>query len=181
MKHVKKILCLLVCFLLFFCCACKKDDLGPINDEGKINNEKVELGTLYTSAGNIYNTHIRMQLVTEELTAPVKSLTVSIHNDTDYYVNLLGKVEEWECEKWESEEWIPQAVSVTREVLYTDSISPQSKRNWTISYAGDLNEGLYRLQRIVKAQAPNDWPDSNKEAFECKIDAYFTIAPAPKT
>ena len=173
---MKKVLSLLICFSLFFCCACKKDDQAPHADD-KTSSESFECGTLYTSAGNTYNTHVRMRLANEELVAPVQALIVEIQNDTDYRVNLLGKIEAWECEKWEDGQWVPQKVGVVRENLYTDSVSSHSKQSWTISYAGDLSEGVYRLQRIVKLQVPDNSPDPDKKECECVIDAYFTIAP----
>ncbi len=174
---MKRFLCLLLCFLMLFCCACKKENPALKNEEPASNNEEPELGTLYTSAGNTYNTHVRMRLLNEKLTPPVKSLTIEIQNDTDYRANLLGKIIEWECEKWENGEWISQPVGVTRDDARTDSVLPKSKKTWTISYAGDLKEGLYRLQRMVYVNPIGNLPDPNKKDFECMIEVYFTIAP----
>ncbi len=171
---MKKILCLLLCLLLLFCIGCQKEE-EPNNDENG-NNEVTtneELGTLYTSGGNTYNTHIRVRLVTETLTAPVRTLTVEVQNDTDCRVNLLGQMVEWECEKWENGEWMPQPIAVSREVLYTDSVLPKSKGTWSMTYAGDLYEGVYRLQRTVNVS-----PTAQK-SFECITETYFTILPAP--
>ncbi len=170
---MKRILCLLLCILLLFCCACTKENPGITNSPPNSNDETIELGTLYTSGENTYNTHIRARLVTDTLTAPLRTLTVEVQNDTDCRVNLLGMMVDWECEKWENGEWMPQPIAVSRENLYTDSVRPKSKGTWSMTYAGDLNEGVYRLQRTVYV-SPTD-----QKSFECMIETYFTILPAP--
>lgn len=158
---MKKFFCLLLCLLLL-CCACHKE-------------EKPEVGTLYTSGGNTYNTHIRMVLTTEKLTAPVSSLTVEIQNDTDYVLHL-GVFDDWEWETWENGRWgtVVQE-EVKADILYTDIVNAQDAKSYTEHFGNPLGAGIYRLQKniLVKPKTLSS-PDA-KDAFECMMEIYFTV------
>ena len=167
---MKKVLSLLICFSLFFCCACKKDDQAPHADD-KTSSESFECGTLYTSAGNTYNTHVRMRLANEELVAPVQALIVEIQNDTDCVAILLDKFDYWQCEKWDGGKWTKLPLNAIREIEYTDFVTQRSAKQYIKYFAEPLEKGSYRLQHAVRLSPPNG------EDFECMVEVYFTVFP----
>ena len=188
---MKKILCLLLCLLMLFCIGCKKEEPKPV------------YGEQYISGGYVYNTHVRMRLVTEELKppktvvselrAPVESITVEIQNDTDYYVNL-GHFYKWHCEKWENGEWVavPEAyIYVDTDVLQSpkmeyDWIEPQSSKTFTelivpddpssmaaVKDATPLGEGVYRFRSTAYLTEKQ-----TTGGTEIMLEVYFTVAPS---
>ncbi len=159
---MKKIFYLFLSLLLLFCCACHKE-------------EQPEVGTLYTSGSNTYNTHIRMVLTTTELNAPIKSLTVEIQNDTDYTL-MLGVFDDWEWETWENGQWVTVIQEEVKfDILYTDLVNAQSAKSYTEYFGDPLGAGIYRLQKNILAK-PNAFssPD-DEESFECTLEIYFTV------
>lgn len=188
---MKRILCLFLCLLMLFCIGCKKEEPEPV------------YGEQYISGGYVYNTHVRMRLVTEELKppktvvselrAPVKSITVEIQNDTDYYVDPYS-ITLRHCEKWENGEWveIPHAyIYVNFEENKSSDraewISPHSDKQFEKDFVPDdptsisanpkaqsLGEGVYRLVHTVSLCDK----DSYQKVSECMLEIHFTVAPS---
>ena len=194
---MKRGLCLLLCLLMLFCIGCHKE--AP----KKENASEPELGTRYVSAGNVYNTHIRLRLVTEELKAPAKavselrapvsSLSFELQNDTDYFVNL-GHISEWLCEKWENGEWIivpAPYIIVDRDILgspklLNDWVKPHSTETFTkhivptdptaqnaFKDREPLSEGVYRMKHTVLLTK-----EQTTGGTEYTVEVYFTVAPS---
>ena len=189
---MKRIACLLLCLLLLFCVGCKTAEAPD-----------PEIGSRFVSGGDVYNTHIRLRLVTEELKppknvaselrAPVSSLTFEIQNDTDYFVNL-GHISEWLCEKWENGEWITVPspyVIVDRDILgspklLNDWVKPHSTETFTKHIVPDdpssqgalndrqpLSEGVYRMKHTVLLTK-----EQTTGGTEYTVEVYFTVAPS---
>lgn len=188
---MKRILCLLLCLLILFCISCKQEEPAP------------ELGAKYVSGGDVYNTHIRIRLITEELAppktvvselrAPVNSLEFEIQNDTDYYVNLGKLSSGWSCEKWENGEWVimPEAhIYVNSDVQQSaknayDWIEPHSKKVFSEDYVLDdpsalvsknaqpLTEGVYRMKNTVLLTETQ-----TTGGTEYTVEVYFAVAPS---
>ena len=172
---MKGFLCFLLCLLMLFCIGCKKEEPEPV------------YGEQYISGGYVYNTHVRMRLVTEELKppktvvselrAPVKSITVEIQNDTDFRA-VLGRFDEWECEKWENGAWsVWLSGGVHRDVLYTDTVDPHEHKTFTMGFSNKLTEGVYRLRHKVLMRNDTLVYDESS-SFECMVEFYFTVAPS---
>ena len=178
---MKRYLCFLLCLLMLFCVSCQKEDPAIKQDTPEQNDEELELGTLYTSGGSTYNTHVRIRLVNEDTVAPVKTVTVEVQNDTDYRVTL-GRVDEWVWEKWENGAWEAvksEEVTVHPDLSYTDSVAPQSTRSFSKTFQNGWESGSYRLRHAVSARPSwEDLPDPNKKDFECIVEVYFTITSA---
>ena len=189
---MKRIACLLLCLLLLFCVGCKTEEAPD-----------PEIGSRFVSGGDVYNTHIRLRLVTEELKAPAKavselrapvnSLTFEIQNDTDYYVNL-GHLSKWFCEKWENGEWIivpAPYIIVDRDILgspklLNDWVKPHSTETFTKHIVPDdpssqgalndrqpLSEGVYRMKHTVLLTK-----EQTTGGTEYTVEVYFTVAPS---
>ena len=180
---MKKALCLLLCLLMLFCIGCQKEEVP----EPQLNQ-----GTFYTSVGITYNTHIRTVLTTQELVAPVTSLTVEIQNDTDYIVQILDDPAKFKWEKWEDDEWVAVThyaddeivIDIERGFLYIP-INPREKLVETSDFSKrPLEPGTYRLQVNVSITNKNeelplfDFPLI--KGTRCITDVYFTILPAPE-
>jgi hypothetical protein len=189
---MKRLPILLLCFLLLFCIGCQKEEKAD-----------PELGSRYVSGGDVYNTHIRLRLVTEELEAPktvvselrapVNSLTFEIQNDTDYYVNLGRLASEWSCEKWENGEWVimPEAHVYTIPDVQQSAkfkyvwLEPHSKKTFTEDYVLDdpsaivsknahhLTEGVYRMKHTVLLTK-----EQTTGGEEYTVEVYFAVAPS---
>lgn len=94
---MKRILCLLLCLLLLFCIGCQKEESKP----------ELNKGTFYTSDGTQYNTHVSIELTSTDLTTAATTLSVAMHNDTDYVILLRSDPSEYPWEKMgKNGEWV---------------------------------------------------------------------------
>ena len=179
---MKRIVCLFLCFLLLFC-GCRPESAEP--------DLSLNKGTFYTSAGNSYNTDIRLVLTAQELTSPVTSLSAELQNDTDYVILIRSDPEKYPWEKWEDGQWVKvKHTTVTNGGIDADaaflyaSLLPHSTRSSTNNFV-KLDAGVYRLR--VRVDVTNETetvnlPDSYTLSPENRIfaEVYFTIAPAPE-
>ncbi len=180
---MKRFLCLLLCFLLLFCIGCKKEEPAP----------QLSKGTFYTSAGNSYNTDIRLVLTAQELTSPVTSLSAELQNDTDYVILIRSDPEKYPWEKWEDGQWVKvKHPTVTNGGIDADaaflyaSLLPHSTRSSTNNFdISPLDSGLYRLRVTIDVTDESEVKKSESGytiSPETRIlaEMYFTILPAPE-
>ena len=180
---MRKTACLLLCLLiLLLCCSCKTED------------PQLNKGTFYTSDGKTYNTHVRIMLPEQNLTAPVSKLTLEVQNDTDYFVLVLNEefpLEKWEDGKWTTFERVPMLspgesfIKIDRGFHYI-GIEPHSTSVLTddLSRFYPLDEGVYRIRFGINVSETNESRELPTAAYEgygdmCVTDIYFTILPAP--
>lgn len=182
---MKKVVCLFLClFILLFCIGCQKEDEPQLNK-----------GTFYISDGETYNTHVRIILPEQNLTAPVSKLTLEVQNDTDYFVLVLNEefpLEKWEDGKWTTFERVPMLppgesfIKIDRGFHYI-GIKPHSTSVLTddLSRFYPLEEGAYRIRlgiNVSETHESHELPTGVYEGYGdlCHADIYFTILPAPE-
>ena len=182
---MRKMLCLLLCLLMLFCIGCQKED-AP---EPQLNQ-----GTFYTSDGTQYNTHVRMELTSTDLTTAATTLSVAMHNDTDYVILLRSDPKEYPWEKMgKNGEWVkvpPIPYDIDENGDSTDigfryiKLLPHSTY-YSTNVFSELETGSYRLRVIVdvtNVQSPLS-PGENYEISpetRCYAELQFAIVPAPE-
>lgn len=166
---MKRILCLLLCLLILFCIGCQKEEVA------------YNSGAFYTSAGNIYNTHVRITLPEQNLTAPLTSLTVEIHNDTDFSIWLITDLDDEPWRKWADGEWHVHpwygGIDIDRYML-PHEITPHSTYTHTEDFSDAPWEvGIYRL--CAEFRVPTVPQAPPRTGTFCVAETYLVILPAP--
>ncbi len=192
---MKRFLCLLLCFLILLCCACKKEE-EPNTDPNTEFMSEMRADSFYTSDGSTYNTYVGIEAIPQEQTAPVTSLKTKICNDTDYILQFnfdLDAFYEWE--KWEDGKWViysrqlgtnESGVDLDRASLYPGPhyIMPHSAHTRTDDFNGHpLEAGLYRLRIEYKlTNETKKFADGfhRTPGVLCMAETYFSILPAPQ-
>ena len=184
---MKRILCLLLCLLMLFCIGCQKESGdAPYND----TVPKTRVDSLYTSAGNTYNTHVRMTVATQEMAAPLTTLNIEIKNDTDYFILITDDPTEHPWQRWADGKWISivehhlgETIDKTEEDYLWCQIPPHASSTRTDDFSKQpLDTGVYRLQlRYNLTQnnvEPPRWTEWSIDQTPCLVEVYVTVAPS---
>ena len=194
---MKRVLSLLVCFLLLFSCACKKEEApAPSEPDASPNpteNEKeflpeISADSFYTYDGDLHNIYVNIALTTKELTAPVTTLSFELKNETDYYLDFPAELvhghtwEKWENGKWSAFTKYNGAEKGTSEVSMKIIPKPHSTYTRTEEFAVPLNAGVYRLRMEYRLTNEKEEPFiiEGVPGIQCVAETYFTILPAPE-
>ncbi len=180
---MKRILCLLLCLLMLFCIGCKKEEPEQTPQLNK--------GTFYTSDGTQYNTHVRIELTSTDLTTATTKLSVAMHNDTDYVIRFQGDPREYRWEKKDPNgEWVrvpPIPPDIDENGDSTDiglghtTLLPHSTYYSTNVFT-QLEAGSYRLRvsvDVTDVQSPLPLGEKYKISPEtrCWAELRFDIVP----
>ena len=178
---MKRTLCLLLCLLMLLCIGCQKEETEP----------QLNKGTFYTSDGTQYNTHVRIELTSTDLTTAATTLSVAMHNDTDYVILLRNDPSEYPWEKMGKDgEWlkVPPISPRTDENGDTNNLGfrwitllPHSTYTSTNVFS-KLEAGTYRLRVIVDVTDEQSTPSPDNyiiqpPATRCWAELRFVIVP----
>ena len=173
---MKKILCLLLCLLMLFCIGCKKEEPEQTPQLNK--------GTFYTSDGTQYNTHVKIELTSTDLTTATTKLSVAMHNDTDYVILLRSDPEEYPWEKMgPNGEWVkvPPIGDIDNMGFSWITLLPHSTY-YSTNVFSKLEAGHYRLRVTVDITDEQSTPSPDNyiiqpPATRCIAELRFVIVP----
>ena len=195
---MKKILCLLLCLLLFFCSACQKEELPekPNADVPPTPSEEfvpeIDADSFYTYDGDLHNIYVNVALTAKELTSPVTTLSFELKNDSDYFVDFTDEIAHGHTwEKWENGIWVSFTVytgsgkTEWEETSKKIVLGPHKTYSCTEKFAIPLEAGVYRLRkkyRLTNAkEKPKPFIIEGIPGVQCVTEAYFSVSPTPSS
>ena len=167
---MKRFLCVMLSMLVLNLSACKVETAEG-NDDAPVTT--LECGTFYTENGKQYNDKLGLQILTDELIAPVESFEYEIVNETDYEAHVIeGLI----IDKLVNDEWRYYASG--RVALGANHISPRSSFRYCEKWYPSLEAGEYRLRAKESSLGCPQNKAPNGDRCVC-LEIHFTVTEAP--